>query len=77
MPVNNPSGGNPQSGTATAQGGIQETVSFDLEFGTKPNVVLSPWGNYHVWLTTITVSRFKFQNDSDGDVKVDWIADQC
>ena len=76
MPINNPAGGNPQSGTATAQGGIQKTVSFALEFGIKPNVVLSPWGDYHVWLTTITVNRFKFQNDSGGDVKVDWIADE-
>ena len=74
--VNNPPGNNPQSGSAIARGGIQQTVPFDVEFGTKPNVVLSPWGNYHVWLATVTVARFKFQNDSDGDVKVDWIADE-
>ena len=77
MPINNPSGNNPQSGTAIAQAGVQKTVRFALEFGTKPNVVLSPWGDYHVWLTTIRESGFRFQNDSDGDVKVDWIADEC
>jgi len=74
--INNPPGNNPQSGTATAKARTQKTVSFTQEFAAKPNVVISPWGNYHVWLATVTVSKFKFQNDSDGDVKVDWIADE-
>ena len=74
--VNNPPGNNPQSGSAIASGGIQQTVAFDVEFGTKPNVVLSPWGNYHVWLARVTVARFKFDNDSDGVVIVDWVADE-
>ena len=76
MPINNPSGGNPQSGTVTGQGSIEKAVRFAVEFATKPNVVLTPWGNYHIWLTTITTGGFKVQNDSDEDVKVDWIADQ-
>ena len=77
MAISNPPANNPISGTATAVAGIEKTVIFATPFATKPHVALTPWGNYHVWLTGTRAKGFKFLNDHDVPVKVDWMADEA
>ena len=77
MPISNPGINNPVSGTETATAGELKTVTFLLPFHSKPNVVITPWGDYCVWLDTVTKTRFKFLNNHNDTVKIDWVADQA
>ena len=63
-----------KSGTDYGNAGTEKTVTFPEPFVNKPDIVLTPWGNYHVWITTIWKGQFKFLNDHDSQVQVDWVA---
>ncbi len=75
MPINNPSGNNPQSGRSTGQPDVETKVVFVRSFGRKPHVVISAWSKKEVWLTQITAKWFKWLNAASEAITIDWVAD--
>ena len=75
MPINNPSGNNPQSGRSIGQPDTEKTVIFALPFASPPHVVISGWSKKEVWLTEVTAIGFKWLNSADKAITIDWVAD--
>ena len=63
-----------KSGSCYCQAGTEKTVEFDEDFSSQPDIVLTPWGNCNLWLTSVWKGQFTFQNNSSEQVQVHWFA---
>ena len=72
---NNPGGPNVKSGQSTGVKATEVQVNFGAAFSSIPRVSLTPLSNHVVWVTEVTTSYFKWNNNSKTvDVTVDWVA---
>lgn len=76
MSVNNPGGGNPQSGRSVGQPGSETSVAFHRVFATIPHVVLTGWSKKVVWLVGVSLTGFVWSNSDSKAITIDWLADQ-
>lgn len=68
-------GANVKSGQSTSPKATEAQVNFGTAFASTPRVVLTPTDDKGVWVTEITTTYFKWNNNSKNtDVTVYWIA---
>ncbi len=68
-------GGEMQSGQSTGAKATIVQVDFPLAFSGVPRISLTPHSAHLIWLTEVTTTYFKWNNDSKNvDVTIDWIA---
>ena len=64
-----------QTGQSTAPKATIVQVDFSPAFSGIPRVNMSPHSEHLVWVTEVTTTYFKWDNDSKNvDVTIDWIA---
>ena len=62
------------SGQAVVPAKADTQVDFGITFTATPRVFLTAWNNDFTWLTEVTTTYFKFDNDKNsGTLTVDWM----
>ena len=76
MPISNPAINNPRSGSDQGLAQTEHEVSFEGFFYSPPHVLITPFGEYDVWVVDVDMDRFTWNNNkTSGRATIHWIAD--